>query len=69
MNSLESKARANRIAKPEGEGPTGDGPTPGDDSGNPEGETGDSPTEPDKLRTSIFDTWAEKFKQFLDNAE
>ena len=26
MNSLESKARANRIAKPEDGGPTGDGP-------------------------------------------
>ena len=69
MNSLESKARANRIAKPEDGGPTGDGPAPGDDdSTNPEGETDDSPQEPDK-RPSIFDTWAEKFKQFLDNAE
>ena len=33
-----------------------------------EGETDDLPPEPDK-RPSIFDTWAEKFKQFLDNAE
>ena len=69
MNSLESKARANRIAKPEDGGPTGDGPAPGDDdSTNPEGETDDSPKDKDK-RPSIFDTWAEKFKQFLDNAE
>ena len=69
MNSLESKARANRIAKPEDGGPTGDGPAPGGgDSTNPEGETDDSPQETDK-RPSIFDTWAEKFKQFLDNAE
>ena len=69
MNSLENKARANRIAKPEDGGPTGDGLAPGDDdSTNPEGETDDSPQEPDK-RPSIFDTWAEKFKQFLDNAE
>ena len=69
MNSLESKARAHRIAKPEDGGPTGDGPAPGDDdSTNPEGETDDLPPEPDK-RPSIFDTWAEKFKQFLDNAE
>jgi cell division protein FtsA len=69
MNSLESKARAHRIAKPEDGGPTGDGPAPGGgDSTNPEGETDDSPQETDK-RPSIFDTWAEKFKQFLDNAE
>ena len=69
MNSLESKARAHRIAKPEDGAPTGDGPAPGDDdSTNPEGETDDSPQETDK-RPSIFDTWAEKFKQFLDNAE
>ncbi|MDB4028788.1 cell division protein FtsA, partial [Flavobacteriaceae bacterium] len=70
MNSLESKARANRIAKPEDGGPTGDGPAPDDGgSGGLEEEISDSPQEPEKQRTSIFDTWAEKFKQFLDNAE
>ena len=70
MNSLESKARAIRIAKPEEKGPQEGEQTPDDGaSGNDGGETGNLPTKPDKPRSSIFDTWAEKFKQFLDNAE
>ncbi len=70
MNSLESKARAIRIAKPEDKGTqVGEQPPSDDDQGTPEGETDDLPQEPDKQRSSIFDTWAEKFKQFLDNAE
>jgi cell division protein FtsA len=69
MNSLESKARAIRIAKPEDKGTQVGEQAPNDDQGTPEGETDDLPQEPDKQRSSIFDTWAEKFKQFLDNAE
>ena len=70
MNSLESKARAIRIAKPEEKGPQDGEQTPDDGAPtNDEGETDDLPIKPDKQRSSIFDTWAEKFKQFLDNAE
>ena len=64
MNSLESKARANTLAKPEIEKPQGEPETHEDLEGLPE-----SPPQGESQRTSIFDTWAEKFKKFLDNAE
>lgn len=64
MNSLESKARANTLANPESEKPQGEPETHEDLEGLPE-----SPPQGESQRTSIFDTWAEKFKKFLDNAE
>lgn len=64
MNSLESKARANTLANPESEKPQAEPETHEDLEGLPE-----SPPQGESQRTSIFDTWAEKFKKFLDNAE
>ena len=61
MNSLESKARANRIAKPEDGGPTGDGPAPGDEI--------KKPPKPKIPKKSFLDDLTDRLKDFLDNAE
>lgn len=67
MNSLESKARANNVSKFD-QTPVGmqkDGEPPVSDEQPPI----EVPPTGGKQRTGIFDKWAEKFKEFLDNAE
>jgi cell division protein FtsA len=67
MNSLESKARANNLSKHDGihtvAQKDGEAPVSGEELQEEDQPTGG------KQRSGIFDKWAEKFKEFLDNAE